>query len=186
VPSNLTGSCKAMNKRGFTIVELLIVIVVIGILATISLVAFNGIQAKGRDSIRKSDLATIAKALNSHNIDKGDYIETASGCGMQSNGNGWFNASGSGFGAQYGDSLSSCLRTAGYIQRDIIDPTGGLTSTPATGFTYMKYHCGSGSTKQVYVYAKSESIPQNATATDGTCDSTLDTNYGMNYYLRVN
>jgi len=52
-----------MNKRGFTIVELLIVIVVIAILASISVVAYNGIQTRARDSQRSSDISAIKKAL---------------------------------------------------------------------------------------------------------------------------
>jgi type II secretion system protein G len=59
--------------RGFTIVELLIVIVVIAILAAISIVAYNGIQARARDSQRKSDLAVIAKAIKLYYIDNGTY-----------------------------------------------------------------------------------------------------------------
>lgn len=49
---------KALRGRssGFTIVELLIVIVVIGILATLVIVTFSGIQQKGRDSQRKTDI----------------------------------------------------------------------------------------------------------------------------------
>ena len=43
------------NKvKGFTLVELLIVIVVIAILAAISIVAYNGIQQRSRDSAAKS------------------------------------------------------------------------------------------------------------------------------------
>lgn len=50
------------NKKGFTIVELLIVIVVIGILATLVIVTFTGIQQKGRNSQRQTDI----NAVDSH------------------------------------------------------------------------------------------------------------------------
>jgi prepilin-type N-terminal cleavage/methylation domain-containing protein len=43
------------TKSGFTIVELLIVIVVIGILAAITIVAYNGIQDRANDTSVKSD-----------------------------------------------------------------------------------------------------------------------------------
>lgn len=47
-----------MNKtiNGFTIVELLVAIVIIGILASITIVAFNGIQDRAHDTAVKSDL----------------------------------------------------------------------------------------------------------------------------------
>jgi prepilin-type N-terminal cleavage/methylation domain-containing protein len=50
------------KQRGFTIVELLIVIIVIGILATLVLVTYAGVQAKARDSKRQTDI----NALDSH------------------------------------------------------------------------------------------------------------------------
>lgn len=50
-------------KKGFTIVELLIVIVVIGILAAIVVVAYNGISDQARKTSIKSDLANAAKSL---------------------------------------------------------------------------------------------------------------------------
>lgn len=56
-----------MNGRakqfGFTIVELLIVIVVIGILAAITIVAFNGVQDRARAASIVSDLTSAAKQL---------------------------------------------------------------------------------------------------------------------------
>lgn len=51
------------KQTGFTIVELLIVIVVIGILAAITIVAYNGIQERARNTTLISDLTASAKQL---------------------------------------------------------------------------------------------------------------------------
>ena len=60
-------------KKGFTIVELLIVIVVIGILATLVIVTFSGIQQKGRDSQRRTDINALASHVSAYYADKGYY-----------------------------------------------------------------------------------------------------------------
>ena len=65
------------QQRGFTIVELLIVIVVIAILAAISIVAYNGIQNRANDTTVQSDLATMAKKFRIYQIDKGNYPLTS-------------------------------------------------------------------------------------------------------------
>lgn len=65
--------------RGFTIVELLIVIVVLGILAAITIVAYNGIQQRARDTTRKSDIATITKALEYYYQINDKYPPSAGG-----------------------------------------------------------------------------------------------------------
>ena len=54
---------KAQKQLGFTIVELLIVIVIIGILAAITIVAYNGIQNRAHNSKRAADLNNVSKAL---------------------------------------------------------------------------------------------------------------------------
>lgn len=53
---------------GFTIVELLIVIVVIGVLAAIVIVAYNGIQNRANDTAIQSDFANAAKKIESQKI----------------------------------------------------------------------------------------------------------------------
>lgn len=53
----------ANKQTGFTIVELLIVIVVIAILAAITIVGYNGIQTKAQQAKIDADLSTIYKAI---------------------------------------------------------------------------------------------------------------------------
>lgn len=170
------------KQAGFTVIELLIVISVIGILATITIMSFNNAQARTRDAARKNDLAIIQDALKLYYLKNNNWVETGSGCGSSGNGAGYFSHIN---GTTYLKSVSNCLQEAGFIKNDIVDPTGGTTSTRATGYAYMKYHCGSGATQRVYVYAKLETAPQDDLATDSTCNTTLDTSYGMNYYVQV-
>lgn len=78
----------AQKQKGFTIVELLIVIVVIAILAAISIVAYNGIQERARDSQRVQDVKTIAKALEIYYLDNNTFPSSActlgTGCKINS------------------------------------------------------------------------------------------------------
>lgn len=60
--------------RGFTIVELLIVIVVVAILVAVTIVAYNGITAQAKESTLKSDLTSAVKQLKVNRIqDGGDF-----------------------------------------------------------------------------------------------------------------
>jgi prepilin-type N-terminal cleavage/methylation domain-containing protein len=121
---------KLVNKQaGFTIVELLIVVVVIAILAAITIVSFNGIQTRARDSARDSAVHTIRTALENYaNINGGVYPNA---CGTAS------------FGCD-SSKLSSSL-TPDYINSVPPDPTSGATIdyVVSTGFggyaLYIKY-----------------------------------------------
>lgn len=66
------------EQKGFTIVELLIVIVVIAILAAITIVAFTGVQARANDAAVQSDLGTIARKLKTFYAEDSRYPTLAS------------------------------------------------------------------------------------------------------------
>lgn len=72
------------RKSGFTIVELLIVIVVIGILAAIVIVAFNGVQSNARDSSRIATLNQLQKAIELYYAKEGRYPQVIHGLGYES------------------------------------------------------------------------------------------------------
>jgi prepilin-type N-terminal cleavage/methylation domain-containing protein len=61
------------NSKGFTIVELLIVIVVIAILAALVLNSFRGVQERARDTKRRTDVNAQASQLEVYYTDNGGY-----------------------------------------------------------------------------------------------------------------
>ena len=65
---------KISNKeQGFTIVELLIVIVVIGILAALVVTTFTGIQQKARNTERQTDIKAIHGQVEAYYAQNGRY-----------------------------------------------------------------------------------------------------------------
>ena len=61
------------KETGFTIIELLIVIAIIGILATLVLTNFQGAQAKGRDTVRTTDTNSLYSKLEEYHNENGGY-----------------------------------------------------------------------------------------------------------------
>jgi len=61
------------QQTGFTIVELLIVIFVLGILAALIFNAYNGIQEKGRDTERQTDIRALRSHMEAYWAQKGYY-----------------------------------------------------------------------------------------------------------------
>lgn len=72
------------KSRGFTIVELLIVIVVIAILAAISIVAYNGIQNRSKTSSAQAAMQTMVKKAEAANAIASSYPQDAAAFAAQS------------------------------------------------------------------------------------------------------
>jgi len=64
---------KQIKSKGFTIVELLIVIVVIAILAAITIVAYNGIQQRAHTTSQKTAAENLAKKIEAYNAVNNAY-----------------------------------------------------------------------------------------------------------------
>ena len=62
-----------MNKRAFTIVELLVVIVVIGILAAITIVSYTGLSSKANVASLQSDLSSAKKQLALYQVEHSTF-----------------------------------------------------------------------------------------------------------------
>ncbi|OGY97671.1 MAG: hypothetical protein A2855_00345 [Candidatus Liptonbacteria bacterium RIFCSPHIGHO2_01_FULL_57_28] len=64
---------KINSRKGFTLIEMLIVIAIIGILASIVLVGLGPIQRRGRDARRQADLGQVRNALELYYYKCGHY-----------------------------------------------------------------------------------------------------------------
>ncbi|WKZ25732.1 MAG: prepilin-type N-terminal cleavage/methylation domain-containing protein [bacterium] len=61
------------TKKGFTLVELLVVVSLIGVLATLVIANMNSARERARDTQRKSDFRNIQTALRLYYNDNGGY-----------------------------------------------------------------------------------------------------------------
>ena len=82
---SLNNIKKMQSERGFTIVELLIVIVVIGILAAIVIVAYQGVTNKANTSAAKGNAESVQKVAEAYNVDNSNYPTLAQVTGTWTN-----------------------------------------------------------------------------------------------------
>lgn len=129
-----------LKHSGFTIIELLVVIVIIGILVTITVVNYNGIQARSRDTIVKNAAKQVAVELLRYTSDTGNSpLQT--GGGYNGGGSGWFSSQISG--GSYPLPTETALVNGGYL------PSGFTAALPknkaysSSAYTLMLYGCGS-------------------------------------------
>ncbi len=61
------------TDEGFTLVELMIVVAIVGILATISIPSYHTSLIKARETVLRQDLFTMREVLDQHRADQGKY-----------------------------------------------------------------------------------------------------------------
>jgi prepilin-type N-terminal cleavage/methylation domain-containing protein len=67
---------KALNGRGFTLIEIMIVIAIIGILAAIAIPQFSSYRMRSYNSIAVSDLRNAAAAQEAYYVDHKIYADS--------------------------------------------------------------------------------------------------------------
>lgn len=117
-----------VKNRGFTIVELMIVILIIGIMARVVFVAYSGTQARSRDTIRKSDLASLAKQIQIYALQK-QTKDYGANCGDTTNTmSGYTNVDYDGVGVGNA-TITGCLKTFDDTNKRLNDPSGCVSMT---------------------------------------------------------
>ena len=79
VPSIRIGKVDGWNAKGFTLIELMIVVSIVGILATIAVPSYQSSLMKARETVLRQDLFTLRELLDHHRTDKGKYPPSLDG-----------------------------------------------------------------------------------------------------------
>src|SRR5574341_283923 len=67
------GERERMGANGFTMVELMIVVSIVGILATLAVPSYQGTLVRAREAALRQDLFTMRDVLDQHRADQGKY-----------------------------------------------------------------------------------------------------------------
>lgn len=161
------GNLKKIQVKGFTLVELLVVIVVLGILVAISIIAYNGTQGRARDSRRQNDISEITKGLELYYLDNHKY-PTSGGATVTTN---TWNTTADGSWTTFVNLLKPYMDNN--VPSDPISTPNANIMTP-NGYNYAYFSnssagtCGVGANQMYRLLYRLESGSQ-VTTTNGNC-----------------
>jgi type IV pilus assembly protein PilA len=83
------GHIRVRSESGFTLLEILVVVLVLGVLAAIALPAFLSQQVKGKDAAAKSDARNVASAVSACRHGENSYEDCDTAAELRSEGRGY-------------------------------------------------------------------------------------------------
>ncbi len=89
IPTDRSRPCASGARAGFTLLELLVVMAIIGILIGIMLPAFGGMKKKARVNQATADVNALATAIRAYHTELGNWPIPSGGPGDQNNGGYW-------------------------------------------------------------------------------------------------
>lgn len=140
---------KIYYRRGFTLVELLVAISIIGVILSISFFGIQNARKSSRDAKRKSDLESVRSALEMYKADTGKYPSTSGGM-----------------------NLSSSLPFPNYISSIPSDPLGS-----SRNYTYSCKSVVSGNCVSYVLCTSLESASGSVSGCGYSCGSGVSCNY---------
>jgi len=166
--------------KAFTLIELIIVVAIIGILATIVMINLSSAQAKSRDGRRKADVTNAKKVVDLFYSEKNRYpyctqVPAGSHCAFN-------NLTTQSTESFYGSTVNGVYSTNGDAAWLANYFTGGFPIDPKLKKDGASVYLSYGDGDQTYAFGVSLETNDGGTLTNNTIPSDFNTNFGVQYY----